>query len=184
MQGNICVVGALGDGTSKSVSANWSSPFEGDSIGSHLDKVGGLYQTGQLGSSGKGKTSVTTLQSTQVWEGNQPHSFTVNLVLYALSNPRKEVVDAIKALEVMQAPDLKARFPISLSSDDDSTTNVGRIPGEISINIGRSTIYRNCVISSVSVPLDGAKDRNGDLLSADVSLEVSTKTLINKDEIY
>ena len=184
MQGNTCVVGVLGDGTSKSVSANWSSPFEGDSIGSRFSKVGGLLQTDALGAGTEGVTSVTTLASTQVWEGNQPHTFSITLTLYALSNPREEVTRAIKELEIMQAPDLNQRFPISPSSDEDSTTDVGRIPGEVTINIGRSAIYTNCVISSVSVPLDGAKDPNGDLLSADVSLEVTTKTLINKDEIY
>ncbi|MET4696639.1 hypothetical protein [Endozoicomonas lisbonensis] len=192
MQGNTCVVGVIGEGTSKSVQANWSQPLQGDSVGNKLQKSGGLLQAET------GLTTETTLSSTQIWSGNQPHSFSITLTLYARDNPANEVEGAISALERMQAPDLKGALPISAtavwdkvkeqfggeSSDDEHGNATGRIPGEVILNIGRTVIYERCIIQSVSVPLDGPKSPDGYLLSADVSLEVSTKTLLNIDEIY
>ena len=188
MQGNTCVVGVIGEGTSKSVQANWSQPLQGDSVGNKLQKSGGLLQAET------GLTTETTLSSTQIWSGNQPHSFSITLTLYALDNPANEVEGAISALERMQAPDLNGTFPISPSaiadyfssegSENDGDGKIGRIPGEVVLNIGRTVIYEECIIQSVSVPLDGPKSPTGHLMSAEVSLEISTKTLLNVDKIY
>lgn len=199
MQGSTCVVGAIGEGTSKSVSANWNSPFEDDSVGSKYSKSGGLLQSGAgsavlsdmaagVGYKGDmsqydttGMTSITTLASHQVWAGNQPHQFSVTLTLYALSDPRTEVEEAIRQLEKMAAPSLHEMIPVS--SGDGATNMLGRTPAGVTINVGRSIIYSDCVIESISVPVDGPRSPDGYLLSADVQLDVATKTLLNRTDI-
>lgn len=200
MQGNTCVIGAIGEGTSKSVSANWNSPFEEDAVGSKYSKSGGLLQSGAasdvasdvasgLGYSGDmsrfdttGMTSITTLASHKVWSGNQSHQFSVTLTLYALSDPRTEVEEAIRQLERMAAPSLHEMIPVS-TGDDSAAPMLGRTPSGVTINVGRSIIYSDCVIESISAPVDGPRSPEGYLLSADVQLEIATKTLLNRTDI-
>ncbi|WP_163836768.1 hypothetical protein [Spartinivicinus ruber] len=161
------VVGAIGEGTSKEFSATWSSPFETDSLGAQetVQKTAGLTQ------SLTGLTSVTTLNSQQVWEGNQPHQFSITLQLYALVEPKNEVEAAIQALELMATPDVDAIMPL------------GRKPESVWINIGRNVICGPCIIESLQVPLDGPRDKNGYLLEAAVQLSIKTEKMLTRGDI-
>ncbi|MDE1465088.1 hypothetical protein [Spartinivicinus poritis] len=166
-QSTTLVVGAIGEGTSKDISTTWSSPFETDSLGAQepVQKSAGLTQ------SLTGLTSVTTLNSQQVWEGNQPHQFTLSLQLYALVDPKNEVEAAIKALELMATPDVNDLVPL------------GRKPESVWINIGRNVMCGPCVIESLQVPLDGPRDKNGYLLEALVQLSIKTEKMLARADI-
>ncbi len=162
--GDVLVVGMIGEGTSLEVVANWNSPFEGDSLGSLFGKVGDVVQMGT------GLTATGSLSSRQIWEGNQPYLFNLVLKLYALSDPGMEVEGAIKALEMMMAPDIHM---ISLG---------GRIPNEVQINIGRNRLYERCVITNLSVPLDKERDSGGNLIRCEVNLQIETLEMVTLDD--
>lgn len=180
-QGNTCVVGVIGEGTAKELTANWNSAFEGDSVGSKYSKAGGVIQSGVAADSTTGMTSITTLSSRQVWEGNQPHSHSVTLRLYALSDPKTEVEDAIMELEMMVAPEVNAVSPVGNPFGDANA--VGRAPSSVLLNIGRNVVVSGCVIESLSVPLDGPRNRDGYRMSVDVQLSINTEAMINRSQI-
>lgn len=188
-QDGVVVCGVTGEGTSKEIQANWSSPFEGEAVGSKFEKVGGLLQTGAVdfvpGVNLKNTTSITALQSRQVWGGNRPTQFSIVLQLYALENPQKEVIDALIALEKMASPDLKNTIPIDLKAlvGMSNGNKLGRIPSPVIINIGRNAIYTDCVIESLSVPLDKEKNADGQLIRAEVNLQIQTMQMLNKSDV-
>lgn len=159
------VCGVTGPGTSKEVMANWTSPFEGESIGNKFEKIGGLVQ------STTDQTLITTLNSRQVWNGNQPTKFNLELKFYALEDVAKEVMEPIRALEVMIAPDT-AQFVGS-----------GRVPGAVTICVGRKVIYKDCVLESMSQPYDKEVYRGGGWIRCTVNLQVSTIAMLNKTDV-
>ncbi|MFI3273232.1 hypothetical protein [Vibrio sp.] len=180
-QGNTCVVGVIGEGTAKELAANWTSAFESDSVGSKYSKAGGVVQTGTVSESTNGMTSITTLSSRQVWEGNQPHAHPITLRLYALSDPKAEVEDAIMELEMMAAPEVNAVSPVGNPFGDGNA--VGRAPSSVMLNIGRNVIISGCVIESISAPLDGPRSGDGYRMHVDVQLSISTEAMINRSQI-
>ena len=186
-QGNTCVTGVIGDGTSKDLTANWQSPFEGDAIGSKHSKTGGLLQTDVIGEASGGRfstdgmTSITSLSSRQVWSGNQPHTFNLTLNFHALSDPKAEVEDAIQELEMMASPELKAMLPVG--GQTATGNSFGRVPDEVWLNIGRNVVIGPCVITNISVPLDGPRSRDGYLVSAQVNVGIQSFETLNRSQI-
>jgi len=161
----LAVCGVTGPGTSKEVMANWTSPFEGESIGNKFSLAGGLLQ------SETSMTAIKTLNSRQVWNGNQPTKFNLELKFYALQDVAKEVMEPIRALEQMIAP------------ETDNSFSFGRIPGMVSICIGRKVIYRDCVIESMSQPYDKEVYRGGGWIRCTVNLQISTVAMLNKSDV-
>ncbi|MBE0505913.1 MAG: hypothetical protein IBX50_04225 [Marinospirillum sp.] len=159
------VVALLGEGATRDLTANWESPFEQDSAGGVFQKTGGLVQEHT------GRTSKSTLNSTQVWGGNVPHSFNLPLIFYALSDAYNEVQAAIIALEQMTAPEVNAVMP------------GGRIPALVAVSVGRMIIYPECHIVSISTDVSGPKSKDGYPLRAEVTLSVQTKSMLNASDI-
>ncbi len=176
MQGNTCVVGAIGEGTSKEIQVNWNSPFEDDTVGGQFQKIGGIVQEAT------DMTSKTLMASAQIWEGNRPHQFNLVLQLYAIDDAKKEVMDACRALEKMLSPNVNASLPVEFGADG-WNPKYGRIPGEVWINIGRNALYGPCVIQGMTQPLDGPVDKNGYLITTQVTLQIETKKMLNRDSI-
>ncbi|MCX5829300.1 MAG: hypothetical protein NTV58_15060 [Deltaproteobacteria bacterium] len=178
-----CVVGLIGPGTSRSLQANWNSPFEQTNVGGMFEKGAGIAQI----ASG-GMTSITTLSSTQIWDGNRPNVFNLNLIFYALKDAKKEVHLALKELEKMMGPDIKAgddsKEGLSkLTELFKSAIPGGNIPRPIVLNIGRRMMIPNCVIESMAIPLDKEKTKDGYLVRAEVNLSIATKVMLNRDNI-
>ena len=164
-QGNTCVCGVFGEGATKEIQANWNSPFEEDTIGGKFQKVGGLMQATT------GRTSKSKLSSLQIWEGNRPHSFNLALKLYALKDAKAEVMDPLKELEKMLSPEVNEKMP------------GGRIPQPVWINIGRNAVYGDCLIVSMTVPLDKEKTSQGYLVRAEAQLQIETRKMLNRSDI-
>ena len=173
-----CVVGLIGPGTSRSLQANWNSPFEQSNLGSMFEKAGGLIQAVRQ------ETTITTLSSTQIWEGNKPHTFNLILSFYAINDALREVMEPLRELEKMMGPVISAGDGaggvVELMK---SSIPGGRIPLPIILNIGRRMMIPNCVIESMSVPLDKEKTKEGYLVRADATLSISTKVMLNKENI-
>lgn len=187
-QGNVWVVGLIGPGTSRQMQANWNSPFEQSNVGSMFEKTAGLAQVVT------GKTTITTLSSTQVWEGNRPHSFNLVLIFYALRDAWREVMQPLISLEEMMAPEVSAgeqkeigttweSVKIATSELLASVKPGGGIPLPVMLNIGRRSIIDNCVIENMQAPLDKERTKEGYLVRAEVTLSIATKTMLNKASI-
>jgi len=165
------VIGYLGEGSSKDLQSNWDSPFEGDSAGQNASRVAGGVQTLTQGENNAGLTSVSSFNSKQVWSGNAPMTFNVVMVFKASSDPKNEVNNAIMALERMASPELNENFV------------GGRTPQSITLNIGRTNLYTDIVIESVSSELDASKTDEGYFLSNTVTLTLTAKNVINRSRI-
>lgn len=186
MQDNICVCGVTGEGTTKEIAVNWDSPFEGEDVGSRASTTSSIAQVFTE------TTSVTTLNTRQVWKGNRPTSFSLVMVFYALADPIQEVMYPLQTLEEMASPMLNEYSPVSMSGNATggkqwsmfgASLSVGRVPNLVSVCIGRKAIYPECVIESISQPLDAEVSRDGYLLRCTVQMQVSTVQVENKDVI-
>lgn len=168
------VCGVFGPGTSKEITANWVSPFEGESAGEKMQKTGGLVQAAT------DMTSITSLNSRQVWQGNRPTAFPLELKFYALQDPESEVMAPLRALERMIAPEVNSGIPVGQTADGNM---VGRVPNMVVLNIGGKVIYKDCVLESISMPYDKEVARNGGWIRSTVSLQIATIQMLNRSEI-
>lgn len=165
------VIGYLGEGSSKDLQSNWDSPFEGDSAGQNASRVGGGIQTASQSTEQGGLTTVSSFNSTQAWTGNAPMTFNIVMVFKAYDDPKNEVNNAIMALEEMASPELN------------SSIVLGRTPQSVTLNIGRTNLYQDIVIESVSSELDAPKTQDGYFLSNTVTLTLTAKNVINRSII-
>ena len=161
----VTVVGVVADGTSRQLTGNWNAPFEQDSISSRTEKVGGIVQN----ATGVGYHPI--MQGTQVWSGNAPIEFSLVLNFYAINDAYNEVTKAIIELEKMASPDVSKVAPFA------------RAPEKTSVQLGKSILYPECIVTVVSHDLSGPRHKSGNLLRATVSLTVSTKSSVNKTDI-
>lgn len=176
-QADRMVVGVIGQGTSRSLTAKWDAPLEQTNVGSSLEKAGGLLQA---------KTNdslVTTFSSTQVWSGNTPLKFNLALEFFAWDNAAKQVMHPLQLLEEFASPQVNGWNPFSPETlgGQSSGLGSGRIPMRVVLNIGRRMIIPECVIENVSTPIDKEKDKDGSLIRATVTLDVQTLTMMNRD---
>ena len=165
--GEITVVGYIGEGASKSLTSNWESPFEGDTVGNAgvLDKASSLTQVYS------DRTSKTQLNSRLVWEGVSPPELNMPLYFHALTNAKLEVEDAIMALEAMASPELNELTP------------GGRVPITVIVDVGRRLKLPNVIIRDVSSELDAPRDRSGYMIRNTVQLTCSMNGMVNQSDI-
>lgn len=179
-QGNVLVVGLIGQGTSRQLQANWNSPFEGATVGNSF-----LSKLMDIGQTVTGKTSNTTFNSIQNWEGNRPLTFNLVLQFVATDDPVNQVMKPLQMLEEMASPEVNENITgfnwKALFTEQEKF--LGQIPKLVAICIGGRTTILNCVIESISTPLDKERDRNGNLLRAEVTLTIQTKQMLNRSDI-
>ena len=166
------VVGYIGEGSSAELTSLWQSPFEDKAMGSVLGAVSeatsALTGVAQVIS---GRTTKSRLNSTLVWEGQQPPEFTLVLDFLAMTNAKTEVNDAITTLLKMASPEL-------------NDVNLwGRIPEAVTINIGRNILLTGVVIKSVSYQLDAPRTSEGYFTHNTITLQCSGNTSINRSNI-
>lgn len=183
-QGDRMVVGIIGPGTSRTLTSKWDSPLENSNLGSNIsDKVAGAAQALT------GMTSITTFSSTQIWQGNLPLKFSLNLIFIAQSNAVTEVMQPLQWLEEFASGSINGVVPVNakeaakLFLGQGGDNIMGRIPGTVTLNIGKKIIVPNCVIESITIPLDKEKDADGNLIRAEVQLDIQTKTSITRTKI-
>lgn len=165
-QGDRMVCGIIGPGTSRTLSSKWDSPMEQTAVG----EQGSISMAANGLQALTGRTSMSSFASTQVWQGNMPLKFSLNLIFIAQSNAQIEVMDPLQWLEDFASPDINKLLP------------GGGLPGIVSINIGRKIIVPNCVIENITIPLDKERTQNGNLIRAEVQLDIQTKKMLNKGD--
>ncbi|HHN5366975.1 TPA: hypothetical protein ACQ8UR_003840 [Escherichia coli] len=163
---DLCVVGYIGDGASAQLTANWTSPYEGDSVGSVAGET-----FSNLAQSISNRTSVSRLNSLMVWQGSQPFEFTLPVYFHAIHDANIEVNAAIAALCAMQAPQLNDTMPL------------GRRPYVCTLDIGRRFKIVDVVIQSVGFELDAPRTSDGYYTHNNVNLQCSAMAVTNRSEM-
>lgn len=165
-QGDRMVCGIIGPGTSRTLTSKWDSPLEQSNASSGVsDVVSGSAQAALE------RTTITQFSSTQVWQGNMPLKTMLNLIFIAQSNAYEEVMKPLQWLEEFASPGIGSGLDIG-----------GRIPATVTINVGRKIIVANCVLESIPIPLDKEKDASGNLIRAEVNLDIQTKVMLTQKE--
>lgn len=162
--GSTTIVGVYGPGTNMEVSANWGMPFADMTAGSSM-----LGATASALQAMTGRTLVDTLNTTQVWQYNEPTRFNVELILYALRDPDLEVMQPLRALEYFIAPDVGKFW-----------SKIGEVTKALQINIANKIIYQYLVLNSISIPYDKETDSSGNFIRCTVTLALSTLTMVSK----
>jgi hypothetical protein len=179
-QGDTCVVGYIGEGTTREIVSNWDMPFADSSLESKYRLLGGALQVTS------GVTTQTKLNSRQVWAGNQPYTFNLAMKLRSFISSQDagkrgfEVEKAIEAIELFMAPNLEAGAITDTVLEPSLNS---RVPQPVDINIGRQVVLTNCIIRSLSTAYDREKDKYGYMLRADISLQIETLEALTKADL-
>ncbi len=165
------------------MSQNWQSPFE-DAAQSTASTFQQLFQTGtvaQVADYGKnllgidvtqpsslytGRSSVTKLNSTQVWSGSAPIKISFTVVFRAWSKSTTEVEDPVNQLmrwslpKYLQSGDLLLGI---LKAGRDASVMPSKVPSILSFKYKNRT-YTPMVIESIGVPLSSPIDKDGNFV--------------------
>ena len=193
-------------------SANWISPFEnqtpdaGFSTFSHMLQVGGLgpvlnalsRATG-VDISGLrdgvesmiGRTSMTLVNSTQVYNGSPPLGINLTAVFRARRNPVDEVERPVAQLMSWLLPEKLATYSLvtnaienfgSMSGDEIlRTVYPSKIPSVVGL-VYRGKFYSPMVIEHVSAPMDSPVDSSGKEVFKKVTMKLASLTSIDRDD--
>ena len=188
---------------------NWHSPFENMGADQQFSSISALLQTGaatQLLTLGKdlldkagvewlssgaqsavdaadalaGRTSMTKLNSTQVFNGMAPAKISLTAHFRAIRDARSEVEAPLHQLIQWALPqELAKDGPLAETvRAGDPSLYPSRIPKIIGMSYANMQMLP-LVIESVPYPLTGPRDRRGTMLSAQVALQLSTLSAID-----
>ena len=175
-QGNTCVVGVIGEGTSKEVQANWNSPFENDTIG-------GKFEKNWRPDSRKNRRHKQdpSFVGSDMGRATARMCSTWCLKLYALGRRQERGYGRIAVSREVCITERERNGPPSKSMPAGS--NLAEGPAPVSINIGRTALYTPCLIAGMTQPLDKEKTKDGHLVRCEVNLQIETSRMLNRSEI-
>lgn len=181
MQGDVCVVGYIGEGASKQLTNQWQSPLEEDTAGQMMGEIRqGLSRVADLAQIHTGKTSKTVFNTAMVWNGIGPHELSLPLYFKAYHNAKKEVNDAIMWLEKMSSPEL---FDGDFAGALMGSKGISTIPQTCIVNVGRRLILKDCLITDVSSELDVPKTKDGYMTRNTVQLQITMNRMTNRSKV-
>lgn len=194
------------------MASNWTSPFESNGIESSFPALAQMAQSGMfrdtLAALGgripperertrefidgversarqlMGRSGVTMLNSTQVWQGSAPIKIQISAFLRAFSSPTREVEDPIRRLQNWVVPRKLARDGVLAGFIKDGATLLSLMPSETPTIVGfayKNRIFQPMVIEAVSDPLDAPISRYGNRVSALVQLTLCSLTAFDRD---
>jgi len=179
---------------------NWQSPFE-NIAQSSLPTLQQMLQSGafaplakllsdkggpdltKLVASAEGKSSVTQLNSTQVWSGSPPLKITITAVFRAWSNPVKEVESPVDQL-------MRWSLPAYLEPDgligsvikngvDANSVMPSTVPSIIAFKYKNRT-YSPMVIESIGYPISSPIDSTGHYVELSVPMTLCGLSSIDR----
>ena len=193
------------------MASNWTSPFESNGIESSFPALAQMAQSGMfrdvlhaLGSrippekertkefidgvekSARqlvGRSGVTKLNSTQVWQGAAPIKITITAFLRAFSSPVREVEEPLKRLQSWVVPRRLAKDGIISSTIKNGASLLALMPSEVPTVVGftyKNRIFQPMVIESCSDPLDAPISKAGNRISAVVQLTLCSLTALDR----
>jgi hypothetical protein len=199
---------ALVDDAQIDITLNWQSPFEGAGPEARAPTLSAMLQSGalqplaeRLGGSigsavsglletGRGRTGVTKLNSTQVFSGMPPLRIQCTALFRAWSDPATEVEAPLDQLIMLALPGALAAEGALVNIAD--TLRAGRYdarslvaaampsqaPSMVALTYKGRT-FAPLVIESVGIPLHSPSDEYGRFVQMQVSLTIATLAAID-----
>lgn len=210
------VVGALTE-ASMEIALNWQSPFENSGTESQAPALAAMLQSGALQplltalggdaqegvsanmrdkanaylSDFEGRTGITKLNSTQVFNGMQPIKITATLLLRAWRDPMEEVERPMAQL-------MDWLLPQELSADGSviargvntaRNENTGMVemlmpslaPVPVALRY-KNRLYRDLVIEAVTLPMDSPINAQGNFVQLALPLTLCSRTAIDRTD--
>lgn len=179
---------------------NWSSPFENAGLESVAGSTTSLLQTGELGELLKafgvgdgllnnvdGRSSMTRLNSTQVFAGQPPVDLPLTLRFRAIKDPHQEVEQPIKTLIKWS---LSQTIGDSLITDAVSDIKSGGagvetilptvIPLTVCIEYGQR-VFSPMIIESVAEPINTKMNAKGRRTECEISIKLQSLFAWDRD---
>jgi hypothetical protein len=188
------------------LAVNWQSPFEGAGIESSFPGLAQMAQAGMFqgiikavgdkwgaDTSGAetsamqlvGRTGVTKLNSTQVFSGMQPAKLQLTAMFKAFRDPKTEVEDPIKMLQMWALPQKLAPDGVLASAVGDWQGMQSLMPSLVPKIIGieyKNRVFYPFVIESISDPLDSPTDEFGNRIHASLQMSICSLTAYDRDD--
>lgn len=142
--------------------------------------------------SATGNASQSRAGTFQIWIGTRPLQFSLPLQLNAISNPQTEIIDPIKTIFAMAAPEAQAGA--FLKSPGPSLVDAGlaiekgegffqSLNNGISIFLGRGFTLHGLVIDSIRLRAATRSVNTGQLIHAEVIIEFKTAATYSRDDM-
>ena len=202
---DITVRAPLTDDANLEATLSWNSPFENTSS-EILPTLQNMLQSGAIqpalqrvdNKSGSGlasqatqienKTTITKLNSTQVFTGMPPVKFTVTALFRAWSDPRSEVEAPVDQLmqwalpqELAEDGSILIRLYDAVKTRDVNINTFfpSKSPTMIAMKYKTKT-YLPLVIESIGIPISSPIDKSGNFVELAVPMQISTLAAIDK----
>jgi hypothetical protein len=186
--------------------ANWNSPFENTGADQKFSSVSALLQAGALAplmaqlqsllktqgadasalssvSSLEGRSSVTKLNSRQIYNGTPPYKLTGTAQFKAFADAYEEVEAPVNQLVAWNLPKMLAADGPVLSLLMAGSPSL--YPSEVPQIIGMSFAgmqFLPLVIETCSYPIGGPRTSKGHLIEAPVQLSIASLSAIDKGD--
>lgn len=182
---------------------NWQSPFENVGPDQKFSSLSAMLQTGgftallqqlqsqfpglgaldtavQQTQTLEGRSNLTKLNSTQVFNGMPPIKINVTAHFRAYKDARKEVRDPMNQLMAWALPQKLAPDGLAAATlRGDPAFFQSQVPQILGMKYG-DMLFSPIVIESIPYPLSGQRDSNGVLTQASLSLQLATLTALDK----
>jgi hypothetical protein len=172
------------------LTSDWHSLLNQASIGGLLS--GSLTGTaaaaiGSVGSVLKsfvGQTDIAPALTHQVWTSTSPLNFSIPFQFNAISSARKDVMDNIEALLLLESPSLNSAHTLKVPGPTIlKTKNKNASQYKMHLNIGTTYIFEDIIVTGVSSVIDAMFTKSGDVVSAQVDVSISTSRILTKTDI-
>ncbi len=176
-----------------SMTQNWQSPFE-NAGQSNLPTLQQLLQSGSLAqfteklgvgggvsktiSNFEGKSTVTKLNSTQVWSGSAPAKWQITAVFRAWKDPKKEVENPVDQLAKWHLPKYLEDGGLILSALNNGTVFPSTVPSILAVKYKNHT-YSPLVIESFDYPTNSQINSDGEYVELSVPMTLATLASID-----
>lgn len=189
--------------SSLELTLGWKSPFENSGMESGFPTSAAMLQSGLLGplvdgadfiGQFEGRTGVTKLNSTQVFDAMQPAKMQVTALFRAWREPKREVEAPFSklmewALPVKLAEDGLVLSRLITAVKDGKLNSAGlaevampsRAPTIIAMKY-KNRIYSPLVIEAISAPLTSPVDKRGDYVEMALSMTLCTLAAIDRGD--
>lgn len=185
---------------------NWISPFENVGIDQKLSSFSAMLQAGGFSSllseleknipalasslgtlrdqarTLEGKSNLTKLNSTQVFQGMPPISISVTAHFRAMKDAITEVRDPINQLIEWSLPKkIAPDGPVVGLAAGSINAYASEVPQIIGMKFA-DTLFAPIVIESIPYPLTGPRDSNGIMTVAALPMQLATLTALDKTD--
>ncbi|MGL4446334.1 MAG: hypothetical protein ACRCYV_07255 [Aeromonas sp.] len=211
LSGQPVVRAPFGEDVQLEADFNWQSPFENagaegaapalmsllqsGALGKEVEQLGALAGVDVSGASGvaqqaQGRSGMTKLNSTQIFNGAPPMRIQGELILRAWLDPAREVESPFDQLMQWALPKQLAVTGTLLTNAatvaaTDKGTIDGMLPSQIPSLLGltyKGRTYSPVVIERIGVPLGSAVDYGGRFVQLKLPITFATLTAIDKND--